>query len=78
MLKHKRFKYPFTNALNRLKRKAKQEGWPVIEFNDQGFRFGYLKTKGRKWLHIVVLSYREGKYKPVTKRYKHSHFVKYH
>ena len=59
MLKHKAFKDPWTNASARLRKKAKQEGWSMIEYYENGYRFGYLKARGPKWSQVVILNYRK-------------------
>jgi hypothetical protein len=66
-----KWKEPWTNAAKRLKRKAKKEGWIAVWYYDCGYRYGYLKTQGRKWAHLVVLVYRDGKYQPIVKKYRH-------
>jgi hypothetical protein len=59
MLKHKRFKYAWTNASARLRKKAKQKGWPSINYYDNGYRCGYLKARGPKWSQVVILAWRK-------------------
>ena len=61
MLKHKAFKDPWTNAAARLKKKAKEAGWPMVEYYHNGYRFGYLKARGTKWSQVVSLNYRQKK-----------------
>ncbi len=53
--------YPWTPASKRLKRLAKKEGWPHIQYYDNGYRCGYLKSQGRKWSQIVILDYKKKK-----------------
>lgn len=50
----------------KIRRKALEQNWPPVFYYNSGWRPGYLKLKGRKWLHIVSLS-PEGTIK--TKRY---------
>jgi len=73
----KKFRDPWTNAVTRLRRAAKKQQWPLVSYYDCGYRVGYLKTKGNKWVHIAVLRYRDGKYKPITKKYTHNKFLGY-
>ena len=61
MLKHKKFKYPWTNASARLRKKAKENGWPSIHYYHNGYRFGYLKARGPKWSQVVILAWRKKK-----------------
>lgn len=53
--------YPWTPAMKRLKRLAKKEGWLDIQYYDNGYRWGYLKSQGRKWSQVVILDYRKKK-----------------
>ncbi len=53
--------YPWTSASKRLKRLAKKEGWPAIRYYDNGYRWGYLKSQGRKWAQVVILDYKKKK-----------------
>ena len=65
-----KYTYPWTKSMNKLKREAKRNGWEQVTYWDDGFRSGYLKTKGRKWWHVVVTVYRDGGYRSVTRRFK--------
>ena len=56
-----KFKYSWLTALNRLKRTAKKEGWPLVDYYDCGYRVGWLKAQGPKWSQVVVLDYRKKK-----------------
>ena len=53
--------YPPTAALKRLKRKAKKEEWPPVAYWNDGWHYGYLKKRGPKWSHVVILAYRKKK-----------------
>ena len=50
----------FDNATNRLRLKAKKQGWPFITlYSESGMGKpvrGYLKTEGPKWLHLTFVS----------------------
>lgn len=65
-----KYKDPWAPAAKRLARKAKREKWSIVQYYDRGYRYGYLKTLGRKFAHIVILAYVNGSYKPRTKRFK--------
>ena len=57
----------------KLRRKALEQNWPPVFYYKAGWRPGYLKTTGRKWLHVVSLT-PEGKF--VSRRYcarRHPH-----
>jgi hypothetical protein len=53
--------YPWTPAMKRLKRLAKKEGWLHITYYDNGYRWAYLKSQGRKWSQIVIVDYKKKK-----------------
>ena len=55
------FKYSWLPALKRLKRAAKKEGWPLVDYYDNGYHVGWLKAQGPKWSQVVVLDYRKKK-----------------
>lgn len=57
----KTYTYPWTPALNRLKRKAKKEGWPIVTYWNNGWDYGYLKKRGPKWAHVVIHASRKKK-----------------
>ena len=40
----------------KLRRKALEQNWPPVFYYKAGWRPGYLKTTGRKWLHVVSLT----------------------
>ncbi len=61
MHKSKKFRDPWAPASARLKRKAKQEGWPSVSYYENGYRYGYFKKCGSKWSQIITLGYRKKK-----------------
>jgi len=68
MCKNKKDIFPWTKVVARLKRQAKTNGWPLVHYYDCGYRVGYLKTKGPKWAHIVIIAWKEGKHRTKTRR----------
>lgn len=61
MPRYKIYTDPWTAPLKRLKRKAKKEEWPIVTYWNDGWHYGYLKKRGPKWSHVVILVYRKKK-----------------